>query len=221
MSQIPSMSQRPAEYDDPAFQQLPDGRWTYTPGKRGLKFMTTLLGALIVAFGIWWQWDNFVLVLFGESTSAKVAYVVEERLGQEPVKLDTVRAVADANDPTRNATFYYHVVFTTQAGEDVTARLNYGQAVRPLLSIGTDVFVAYDPEDPSVVIRAWDHHEFSVFGNVFQLHLPNLSTWAFGFFFMGTGLLLFIPQLFLFLAAGKPIILDPIIDYEDLAKEKK
>lgn len=198
------IGETPEAYRGPGFAQLPDGRWTYTPGRKKVKLIGVILGALIVAFGIWWQAEPTSLVLSGGSAEAKVAWVSEERPGQDSVKLDTVKAVSDAYDPTRNATYFYHVVFDTPEKSGVVARLNYGQAVRPLHSIGDKVIIAYDRETPETVIDKW-----------------SVRTWAFGFFFMGVGLLLFIPQLFIFLRANRPIVLDPLTDYEDVLKATK
>lgn len=194
----------PEAYRGPGFEQLPDGRWTFTPGMKRVKLIGVILGALIILIGIWWQAEPTRLLLFGGTAEAKVAWVSEERPGQEAVKLDTVKAVSDAYDPTRNATYFYHVIFDTPEQSGMVARLNYGQAVRPLHSIGDKLIIAYDKEEPTRIIDKW-----------------SVRTWAFGFFFMGVGLLLFIPQLVIFMRANQPIILDPIIDYEDIQKAAK
>jgi hypothetical protein len=187
---------------DPTVTTHPDGTQTYTPGMWRRKLLTVLLGAAITLFGVFWQLEPARLFLFGESTEAKVAYVLEVKPGQEPVKHDTRKAVSEAEDPTRNATFYYYMRFVTPKGDTVTAQLNYGQALRPIHSINDPLMIAYDPERPETIIDKW-----------------SVRTWAFGFFFMGTGLLILIPQWFLLRAANKPIVLDQILDYEDIAKK--
>jgi hypothetical protein len=187
---------------DPSVVTHPDGTQTFTPGMAGRKLAGMLLGAAIMLFGVFWQWEPARLFLTGETVDAKVVYVIEAKPGQEPIKHDTRKAVAEAEDPTRNATFFYHLRFTTAAGHEVTAPLNYGQALRPLHSIGDTLAVAYDPAAPETIIDMW-----------------SVRTWAFGFFFMGTGLLIFVPQWWLFRAAKRPIVLDQIRDFEDIAKK--
>lgn len=187
---------------DPTVTTHPDGTQTYTPGMRKRKLATVLLGAAITVFGVFWQLEPAKLFLFGASTEAKVAYVLEVKPGQDPVKHDTRKAVSEAEDPTRNATFFYYLRFDTPEGRTVTARLNYGQALRPIHSINDPLLIAYDPKDPENIIDKW-----------------SVRTWAFGFFFMGTGLFILVPQWWLFRAANKPIVLDQIRDYEDVAKK--
>jgi hypothetical protein len=185
---------------DPSVVTHPDGTQTFTPGMAGRKLAGMLLGVAIVLFGVFWQWEPSRLFLFGETTDAKVAYVIESKPGQEPIKHDTRKAVGEAEDPTRNATFFYHLRFTTAAGQEVTAPLNYGQALRPLHSIGDTLVVSYDPKAPETIIDKW-----------------SVRTWAFGFFFVGTGLLILVPQWWLFRAANRPIVLDQIRDFDDIA----
>jgi hypothetical protein len=150
-------------------------------------------------FGVFWSWQPLRLVVAGETAEAKVAFVIEEKLGQEPIKHDTRRSVQAAEDPTRNATYFYHLRFVTSAGKTVTAPLNYGQVLRPILSIGDRVQIVYAPDDPSTIIDKW-----------------SIRTWAFGIFFTGIGMMIFLSQLFVYRAADRPIILDSIQDYADI-----
>jgi hypothetical protein len=122
-----------------------------------------------------------------------VAYVLQEKPGQEPVRLDTRKKVEDAEDPTRNAVYSYFVQFPGEGGEQQETSLNYAQVLRPLLSIGDSVNVRYDKDNPTDVI-----------------HVDSVRTWAFGCFFLAVGLLLFLPQLFILLKARTPIVIDSI-----------
>lgn len=191
-------------HHDPDVQTLPDGTHVYTPGRKGRKLIAVIVGACVVLFGIWWQYEPARLFLFGVTTEARVAYVSEMRPGLDPVVHDTVKAVSETEDPTRNAVYYYYLRFINEDGDTVTARLNYGHTLRPLLTIGEFVTIAYDPDDPEHLYDKW-----------------SVRTWAFGFFFIAVGLLIFIPQLMIYLAANKPIVLDSIPDYDDLVAKGK
>lgn len=169
------------------------GEATYTPGMRRRKLMSVLLGAAVTVFGAWWQLEPGWVFLFGEHTTAIVAWVVEQKSGQAAQRLDTRKAVAAAEDPTRSAVYTYMMRFTTVSGRVVTTPLNYGQVLRPLHSIGDPITVAYDPAHPERLIDAY-----------------SVRTWAFGCFFIGTGLLIFVPQLLILRAAGRPIRIDSI-----------
>lgn len=171
----------------------PDGVVTYTPGMRGRKLASVFLGAAVTIFGVLWQVEPAWLFFFGEHTTAIVASVVEQKSGQDPVKLDTRKAVAAAEDPTRSAVYTYMMRFTTEDGTVVTTPLNYGQVLRPLHSIGDAITVAYDPAHPDRLVDAY-----------------SVRTWAFGCFFIGTGLLIFVPQLLILRAASRPIRIDSI-----------
>jgi hypothetical protein len=171
----------------------PDGSRTYTPGLVRRKRLATLLGLAVFAFGCWWQWPAARLFLFGGVAEATVIFVLEEKPGQEPVKLDSRRAVSQAEDPTRNATYLYWVRFADASGAMIEAPLNYGQALRPLHSVGDRIVVAYDPGDARNLIDRW-----------------SVRTWAFGFFFMGVGALIAGPQFLVLRAATRPILIDPI-----------
>jgi Na+/melibiose symporter-like transporter len=186
---------------DPDVQTHPDGTQTYTPGMKGIKFVCMMLGVAIFCFGVFWQWDNFRLFLFGDTTQATVTSILQEKPGQEPVILDTRKAVNEAEDPTRNAIYSYRIRFSDESGTERETGLNYGQVLRPLLSIGDTVTISYDTAEPETVIERY-----------------HVRTWAYGFFFMGIGLLMAIPQFFIWRAANKPIVLDQIGDYEDIKK---
>lgn len=186
---------------DPSVVTHADGTQTFTPGMFRRKLAAFLFGCAVLAFGVYWQAKPAWLLLRGETTEARVAYVLEVKPGQEPVKHDTRKAVAEAEDPTRNATFLYHVRFTTAAGRTVTAPLNYGQAHRPIHSVNDPIPIAYDPDNPEDLIDRW-----------------SVRTWAFGFFFMGIGVFIAIPQWFLLRAANRPIVLDQILDYDDVVR---
>jgi hypothetical protein len=171
----------------------PDGSRTYTPGLVRRKRLAGLLGLAVFVFGCWWQWPAARLFLFGGVAEATVIFVLEEKPGQEAVKLDTRRAVSQAEDPTRNATYLYWVRFADASGAPVEAPLNYGQALRPLHSVGDRITVAYDPGDARILIDRW-----------------SVRTWAFGFFFMGVGALIAVPQFLILWAARRPILIDAI-----------
>lgn len=188
---------------DPQVVHQPDGTQTYTPGYFKTKLFTTLIGAAVFCFGIFWHWQPAQLFFFGGQTVSQIVRITEEKAGQEPIVLTTRLEVDEVEDMTRNATYRYWVRFVTSAGETIETTLNYGQKLRPVHSIGDTITIAYDPENPSNVIDR-----------------TSVRTWAFGFFFMGIGLLIFIPQLWLLLNARKPIILEQIIDFEEIQKNK-
>ena len=171
---------------------------TYTPGMTGRKTAAVVFGALVVLFGLWWLMHPLGLLFFGAKAQATVVYVLQEKPGQEPVRLDTRKKVEDAEDPTRNAVYSYHIQFEGEAGDMIQSTLNYAQVRRPGLSIGDTVRIRYDRQDPADVI-----------------HVDSVRTWAFGCFFVAVGLLLFLPQLFILLHARKPIVVDSIKPLED------
>lgn len=121
----------------------------------------------------------------------------------EPLKRDTVKSVSKAEGPTGTATYYYYVRFSPDADSRVTTQLNYGHTLRPLLTIGEPVTIAYDPSNPRKVIDKW-----------------SVRTWAFGFFFIATGLLILVPQIMIYRAAGKAVIVDSIPDDDELVEGK-
>jgi hypothetical protein len=129
----------------------------------------------------------------GGTATAQVVYIEMKKPGQEPVRLTTRKEVADAADPTRNAVFTYIVRFNTQAGEPVEARLNYGQVVRPRLSITDPVKINYSKGNPTDLVEAW-----------------SVRTYAFGIFFLVIGLMISVTQAILLKNARKPIIIDSI-----------
>ena len=186
---------------DPQVVHHADGTQTYTPGYFKTKLATTGIGAALFCFGIFWHWHPASLYFFGGQAESQIVRITEEKAGQEPVVLTTRLEVDETEDMTRNATYRYWVRFETTAGEAVETTLNYGQKLRPVHSIGDAITIAYDPENPSDVIDR-----------------GSVRTWAFGFFFMGIGLLIFIPQFWLMLKARQPIVLDQIIDFEELKK---
>ena len=183
---------------DPSVVTHPDGSQTYTPGLKSVKLAVTFFGALIFLTGILWLMMPIRLLLLGSTAEAQVQFVMEEKPGQEPVRLDTRKAVDEASDPTRNATYVYHVIFETESGQIIQTTLNYAQVNRPILSIGDSFLIAYDRKKPLTIIDKW-----------------SVRTWAFGMFFTGIGLFIFIPQILFFMTANKPILLDSIRDYED------
>lgn len=191
-------------HPDPDVETLPDGRQIYTPRHKGWKLLAVLFGVAVLAFGFWWQLKPVRLVLFGGTAEARVAYVKETRPGLEPIFHDTVKSVGEAEDPSRKAVYYYFVRFETDIGQIVTAQLNYGHTLRPLLTIGEVVTIAYERANPENIIDKW-----------------SVRTWAFGFFFIACGLLIFIPQVMIYRAAGKPIVVDSIPDYDELDEEDR
>lgn len=188
---------------DPQVVTHPDGTQTFTPGMKMAKLAVCGLGLALTLFGVWWQTENIRLFLLGDTTTATVVSVSELKTGQATVVLDTRKAVGDAVDPTRNTLYHYNIQFKDTTGREHTTILNYGQLLRPLLSIGDKVTIAYDTEKPSVVIDKYD-----------------IRTWAFGGFFFGIGLLMLIPQWFLWRTADKPIVLDQIVDYEAIKEQQ-
>lgn len=182
---------------DPSVVQHPDGTQTYTPGMKRRKLAAVLLGVALTAFGFWWQYEPIVLATLGNTSQSVVVAVIEYKPGQAERILDTRKAVSQAEDMTRNAIYTYRVRFKTGAGQEVTTVLNYGQVVRPIHSIGDTITVSYWPSDPDKIIDR-----------------NSIRTWAFGIFFVGCGLLILIPQYFIYRAADKPIVLDSIIEFE-------
>jgi hypothetical protein len=166
---------------------------TFTPGMVIRKIAAFSLGIAVMSFGLFWMRHPLTLAISGGTATAQVVCVEMEKPGQEVVRLTTRKEVADAEDPTRNAVFSYIIRYTTQSGEPVEARLNYGQVVRPRLSITDPVKINYSKENPTDLIEAW-----------------SVRTYGFGVFFLIIGLMISITQAILLKNARKPIVIDPI-----------
>jgi len=166
---------------------------TFIPGMIGRKIAATLLGLFILALGMIWLWRPIKLAAYGGRATVEVIAVEAVRPGQEPFRLTTRKAVADAEDFTRKTVFKYVIRFDTEDGRQIETYLNYGQVLRPMRSITDQVNVHYNKADPTDLVEAW-----------------SPRTGAFGVFFAIIGLIIFVTQLTILLHARTPIVIDSI-----------
>lgn len=190
---------------------------TYTPGYRIPKLLGVLLGIGIMAIGGLWLKHPLALVFKGNTAVATIANVIQEYPEQEPEIITSNREIRQINDFTRTAVFKYTVRFETNDGEIQEGILNYGQVLRPLHKIGEKIEIAYNPENPSELVRTWDIKRI---GN-FRIYMLDLRTWAFGIFFLIIGFLIAATQFILLWYADKPIVIDSIEDIDVKAEMRK
>lgn len=165
----------------------------YVPGMGPVKLATVMFGALVFGVGLLWAWHPAKLWFHGAAAEAAVVYVEETKPGQEPVRLTSGKEVRDAEDPTRNAVYSYHVQFQGPSGELHEGALNYGHALRPQHNIGDTVNIRYAPANPQDLVV-----------------IDSIRTWTFALFFAAVGLLIVVSQWILFANANRSIPLESI-----------
>lgn len=181
--------------------ELPGGGRAVIPGKLGWKLVALIPGLVAVAGGIWWLEEPLRLVWWGERSKAEVTGIWAEQQGQPPRRLDPAEERNEV-DAGRTAAYHYAVAWVDRRGVRVETRLNYAQRGRPRHRTGDPLTVVYDPGRPERVFV-----------------VESLTTWTFGVYFLGVGLLLLIPQGMILWAAEKPIRVDPMAEL-DLPEDK-
>ena len=190
---------------------------TYTPGYRIPKFIGVLLGIALMLVGGMWIKHPLSLVLNGKPAEGTIANIIQQYPEQEPETITSNREIRQINDFTRTAVFKYTVRFEAEDGTVLEGLLNYGQVLRPLHTIGEKVQIAYNPENPSELIRTWDVRRIGKL----KFYLLDLRTWSFGIFFLIIGFLIALTQGILLYFANKPIVIDSIQDLDVRAEMKR
>ncbi|MFP4358135.1 MAG: hypothetical protein ACLFSZ_06835 [Puniceicoccaceae bacterium] len=169
----------------------------YVPGHFWVKLGYVIFSLLILAFGIWLLWEPAARLLFGETSEARIAYIVRTEPG-EPDR--TIRYAKDIPEGHHTVVYQHYVAVEDEDGEQAVMRLAVDSARKPYAKVNDIVRVVHFAED---------HAAFGLFHH---------RTWAFGLGFLFVGIILSMLSINTLWAVGKPIAIDDESE-ESLAEE--
>jgi len=186
-----------ASLDGRQVSDVPGEPDVYVPGHFMAKMGFVVLSLVILAFGIWLLWAPTTRLLFGETSEARIAYIVRTEPG---VADRTIRYAKDIEEGHHTVVYQHFVAVEDEKGEQSVMRLAVDSARKPYARVNDVVKVVHFAEDDAA---------FGVFHH---------RTWAFGLAFFFVGAMLSMLSINTLWAVGKPIVIDEESE-ESLAEE--
>ena len=186
-----------AALDGRKVSEIPGEPDVYVPGHFWAKLGYVVFSLLVLAFGLWLLWAPATRLLFGETSEARVAYVVRTEPGMPD---RTIRYARDIEEGHHTVVYQHYVAVEDEDGELSVMRLAVDSARKPYAKLNDTV---------EVVHFAQDEAAFGLFHH---------RTWAFGLGFFFVGSILSMLSINTLWAVGKPIPIDDESE-ESLAEE--
>ena len=165
---------------------------TYVPGNLVPKVIYLVLSGIVFGIGAWYAWEPLSRMLWGETTSARVAEIRIVTPGEPEQVYRYRRPYRD----TRNFhTSFQHYVVIPIDGMPVLHRISVDSRFRPAdgYNVNDRISVVYFPDDERRLAFA---------------HL-NPRTWGAAGLFLALGATMLATSIPMLLAVGKPITIDP------------
>lgn len=174
--------------NDSTIRQESDGNWYHYPSHGRAKLALVIASFVVLIAGGIIIRDPMGRLLFGNKAEARVTQVIRKEPGEPDELIRYRKKIEEGSHLTK---FFYELAVDEDDGSQRELKLAVASLGKPFLNVNdTPTVIYYDDDDIA-----------------FELY--EQRTWAFGVGFLFAGLVMLVCTIPMYIAAGKPILIDP------------